>query len=114
MVKLEHVSMTGTGEYVSVREASLRTKISMDTLYKWIQAGKLQAYCQGHATRIKMSELLAPVVPRNVGVARRGASRVAAASVTRPHNGGAAGPASKSPAAATEEHEATPAATETE
>ena len=71
MVTLKNISTTGTGDYVSVREASLRSKISMDTLYRWIQAGKLQAYGQGHATRIKMSELLAPITPRRVGDTRR-------------------------------------------
>ena len=73
MVKLENVSMVGTGEYVSVREASLRSKISMDTLYRWIQTGKLQGYGHGHATRIKMSELLAHH-PRRVGDAANSAA----------------------------------------
>ena len=47
-------------DYVSVREAAGRAKVSIFTIYRWIGKGRIQAYGHGHATRVLMGEVLAP------------------------------------------------------
>jgi excisionase family DNA binding protein len=67
MVKLNEVRTSGPGDYVSIKEASLRSKISTHTLYHWVKDGKLPAYSRGHAIRVKMSEVLAPMIRKKPG-----------------------------------------------
>jgi excisionase family DNA binding protein len=67
MVNLSEVRTSGPGDYVSVKEAALRSKISAHTLYHWIKDGKLPAYSRGHAIRVKMSEVLAPMIRKRPG-----------------------------------------------
>jgi hypothetical protein len=49
-------------EFVSVREGAARAKLSTFTIYRWIKSGKLPAFGHGHATRIRMGDLLAPKI----------------------------------------------------
>jgi excisionase family DNA binding protein len=67
MVTLNAVSTSGPSDYVSIKEAALRSKISTHTLYHWVKDGKLPAYSRGHAIRVKMSEVLAPMIRKKPG-----------------------------------------------
>src|SRR5215510_6825007 len=110
MVKLSNVTMTGQGEYVSVVEAAFRVKVHPETLHRWIRAGKLPAYCQGHATRVRLSDVLSPkvVVRRPRSAAPKSGKRLATFIEAAPP------PPEIPPAAAPEDAQATPSTTGSE